>query len=72
MRQFSVGSTTEGCVADDEVGHFYVAEEDVAIWKYGAEPGAGTSRTKVDGAGGGRLTADIEGLAIYYASNGTG
>ncbi|MDQ3529949.1 MAG: phytase [Actinomycetota bacterium] len=74
VRSFHVGSTTEGCVADDETGQLYIAEEDVAIWKYGAEPGAGTSRTKVDAvtSAGGRLTADIEGLSLYYASNGTG
>ena len=73
VRSFSVGSTTEGCVADDELSHFYISEEDVAIWKYGAEPGAGTSRTRVDHTGsGGNLTMDIEGLAIYYAGNSTG
>ena len=72
VRQLDVGTTTEGCVADDETGAFYIAEEDVAIWRYGAEPGAGTARTKVDGIDGGRLAADIEGLTIYYAANGRG
>jgi len=39
VRNFHVGLEVEGCVADDEWGVFYVAEEDVAIWRYGAEPG---------------------------------
>ncbi|MDQ3630269.1 MAG: phytase, partial [Actinomycetota bacterium] len=77
VRTIRLGSTTEGCVADDETGKLYISEEDVAIWKYGAEPtdGATTAaRTKVDdltGAGG-RLTNDIEGLSIYYGNGGTG
>jgi len=44
VRSLSVGSRTEGCVADDVYGVLYVAEEDKAIWKYGAEPGDGASR----------------------------
>ena len=72
VRQISTGSTAEGCVADDETGAFYLAEEDVAIWRYDAEPTGGTTRTKVDGVGDGRLTADVEGLSIYYGTGGTG
>ena len=73
VRQFRVGSTVEGCVADDALGRFYIAEEGVAIWSYGAEPEDGGARVKVDSAGkGGRLTADIEGLAIYDAGGGRG
>lgn len=73
VRQFTVSSTTEGCVADDVTGALYLAQEDVAIWRYGAEPGAGTSRASVDTTGaGGHLTADIEGLSIYYRPDGTG
>ena len=40
VRSFEVGSITEGCVADDEMGRLYVAQEDVALWRYGAEPSA--------------------------------
>jgi 3-phytase len=58
---------------DDENGDLYVAEEEIGIWKYGAEPTAGTGRTQVDTTdGGGNLTADVEGLAIYYAADGKG
>lgn len=73
VRSFNVGSQTEGCVADDELGFFYIGEELVGLWKYGAEPDAGEARTLVDTtAAGGHLTADVEGLSIYYASDGTG
>jgi myo-inositol-hexaphosphate 3-phosphohydrolase len=74
VRAWDVGTEVEGCVADDGLGHLYVSEEDVGIWKYGAEPGAGLGRTLVDAttAGGGRLLADVEGLTIVYQADGTG
>ncbi|MBI3858160.1 MAG: phytase [Planctomycetes bacterium] len=72
-REFKLGSIVEGCVADDALGFFYIAEENVAIWKYGAEPGDGDARVRVDTAGkGGHLKADIEGLALYDAGGGRG
>ena len=73
VRTFDVGSVVEGCVADDELGFFYISEEAVGIWKYGAEPGAGSARTQVDTTGvGGHLTSNVEGLTIYYTSSGAG
>jgi 3-phytase len=73
VRTFDVGSQTEGCVADDRLADFYIGEEATGIWKYGAEPGDGIARTQVDKTGsGGHLTADVEGLTLYYASDGTG
>lgn len=73
VREFKVGGVIEGCVADDELGTFYVSEEAVGIWKYGAEPETGSSRMQVDKTGpGGHLVADVEGLAIAYGPNGTG
>jgi len=73
VRSFAVGSQTEGCVADDETGALYIGEENVGIWRYGAEPGDGTVRTLIDSTGvGGHLTADVEGLAIYYEPGGSG
>ncbi|MBF8284011.1 MAG: 3-phytase, partial [Anaerolineales bacterium] len=73
VRAFDVGSPTEGCVADDEFARFYVGEQTVGIWRYGAEPEAGATRTSVDATGpAGHLTADVEGLTLYYASDGSG
>jgi 3-phytase len=73
QRTFDVGSKSEGCVADDSYGHLYISEEQLGILKYGAEPNADDGRTLVDTTGAnGHLTADVEGLAIYYGPNGTG
>jgi 3-phytase len=71
-REIAVGSQAEGCVADDELGHLYVAEEDVGLWKYSAEPDGGAARTRIDHVGGGHLVPDIEGVSIYYGADGTG
>ena len=73
VRSFDVGGTAEGCVADDEKRTVYVAEEAVGIWRYGAEPGDGEDRALVDATGpAGHLTADVEGLALYPRSDGSG
>lgn len=76
VRSFAVGSIVEGIVADDELGYVYVGQEDVAIWKYPAEPDQPSDaahRTRVDIVGsGGHLVADIEGLTIYYGPDKTG
>jgi 3-phytase len=72
VRNFKLGSVVEGCVADDELGHFYVAEEAVGIWKFGAEPEAGSDHTQVAKVGDGHLFADVEGLAIAYGKDGAG
>lgn len=73
VRTVPVGSKSEGCAADDELGVLYVGEEEVGVWKYGAEPDAGEARTQVDTTkSGGHLTKDVEGIAIYYTSGGSG
>lgn len=67
VRSFDVGSQTEGCVADDQLGWLYIGEEEVGIWKYGAEPDAEADRRMVDGTGAsGQLTSNVEGLALLY------
>jgi 3-phytase len=73
VREFNVGSQTEGCVADDETGDLYVGEENVGIWKYSAEPDGGDDRKLVDSVDeNGNLTADVEGMSIYYGKDGAG
>jgi myo-inositol-hexaphosphate 3-phosphohydrolase len=71
VRDLDMGSTAEGCVADDDLAFLYVAEEDFGIWKYEAEPEAGSARVAVDEVGA-NLEADVEGLTIYYGPDGTG
>ena len=65
---------SEGVTADDVHAKVYVSEEAFAIWKLGAEPTDGSAKVMVDKpiAQGGHFQPDIEGLAIYYKSNGTG
>lgn len=72
VRELPISSITESCVADDELGHLYVAQEDVGVWKYSAEPDGGGERVSVDEAGAGRLVADVEGLGISYGPDGSG
>lgn len=64
VRSMKVGSQAEGCVVDDRTGTLYVAEEDVGLWRFAADPAApvtGTAIAKVDGT---TLVADAEGLAL--------
>lgn len=72
VRSFDVGNVTEGCVADDESEVVFFAEEDVALWRYGANPEDGSSRTRVDSVGSNGLQADLEGVTIYNRPNGEG
>jgi 3-phytase len=72
VRTFRTRSQPEGCVADDELGHLYVGEESTGVWKYGAEPDAGETRTAVARVGQNGLKADVEGLALYCAAGGRG
>ena len=65
----------EACTVDDATGDYYVAEQDVGVWRYDAEPtGSTLERTLVlstylvnDGA----LVPDIEGLAIVHDETGS-
>lgn len=72
VREFNVGSQTEGCVADDETGTLFIGEENFGIWKYSAEPGDGQTRTLIDKVDAGNITADVEGMAIYHGPDGAG
>lgn len=73
VRKFSMESRCEGLVADDELGFVYIAEEDVAIWRVYAHPDSSDDYFLVAGIEGNpKLTAEIEGLAIYTGDNETG
>jgi len=64
VREFSLASQPEGCVADDRRQRLFVGEEGKAVWALGAEPESGADMTMVDGVGE-YLTDDIEGLTLY-------
>ncbi len=74
VRDFQVGSESEGCVADDATGRLFVSEEDVALWRYDAEPTGGSARTLVDRvvSSGGELAPDIEGVTLVTQPGGAG
>ena len=73
VRRFSVSSQVEGCVADDVLGTFYLGEERVGIWKFEAEPDGEKIGHLIDTVkDDGYLTAEVEGLAIYYTNDTEG
>lgn len=74
VRSFDNGDSSEGISADDELQRLYVSEEEVGVWRYGAEPGDGATRSLVDRtvATGGRIVDNIKNTAIYYGRQGTG
>jgi 3-phytase len=61
-------------VADDILARIYVSDELNALYRIGAEPGSGDAKVIVDVpiTQGGHFQPDIEGLAIYYKSDGSG
>jgi 3-phytase len=73
VREFVVGSQSEGCVADDEAGNLYITEEDGAFWKYSARAEGGSARRvidRVEGTNG--LKADFEGVSLWAGAEGRG
>lgn len=74
VRSWTLGSEAEGCVVDDELGFLYVSQEDVAIWKYAAEPTSTTPRTQIDRpiSQGGHFRPDTEGITLVDLGQGTG
>ncbi len=72
VRSFDNGGISEGMVVDDAAGFLFVSEETVGVWRYGADPSAGSSRTKVLSAGANGTSPDFEGLAIYQRPDGSG
>ena len=76
VRTFSVGSEAEGCIANDDTGALYISEENEALWRYSAEPDAGTAPTRqavdVLAGAGGHLVNDIEGVTIVAQGDGAG
>ncbi|WP_442963436.1 phytase [Pseudomonas sp. 3JA] len=67
VRQFSVDSQPEGCVADERRQRLFLGEEDVGVWEVDAradQPAILNSVIKV----GPLLHADVEGMALYQAN----
>ena len=78
VRTIHTDTQPEGCVADDANGVLYIGEEGVGIWRLGAEPDDAADAKELiatvrpqedaeapDATSPHRLTADVEGLAVY-------
>lgn len=64
VRSMKLGTQAEGCVVDDRTGTLYVAEEDVGLWRFAADPAAPSTATPIAKVDGRTLVADAEGLAL--------
>ena len=73
IRDLPFATQVEGCVADDETGMLYTGEEDVGIWREGAEPRGGPARTMLatvtDNPA---LKDDMEGIGLFAMDGGKG
>lgn len=67
VRSMKLGTQAEGCVVDDRTGLLYVAEEDVGLWRFAADPAAPATATPIAQVDGKTLVADAEGLALAPA-----
>jgi 3-phytase len=73
VRDIPFATQTEGCVADDATGVLYVAEEDVGLWRVGAEPDApATPVSVITVAANDALKDDLEGIGLYDLGGGRG
>jgi myo-inositol-hexaphosphate 3-phosphohydrolase len=64
VRSMKLGTQSEGCVVDDRTGQLYVAEEDVGLWRFEADPSMPVTATAIAKVDGKMLVADAEGLAL--------
>lgn len=64
VRTMKLSSQAEGCAVDDRTQTLYVAEEDVALWRFDARASGSTAPTKIADVDGKNLVADAEGVAV--------
>ncbi|ROO42821.1 3-phytase [Pseudomonas sp. AF76] len=69
VRQFSVDSQPEGCVADERHQRLFLGEEDVGVWAVDARADQPATLTRVIEVGP-QLHADVEGMALYRGDGG--
>jgi 3-phytase len=70
-KTIKLSSQLEGCVFDDEAKRLFVGEENVGLWAIDLTPGA--SPVQIDRINSGTgLIADVEGVSLYAAKDGTG
>ncbi len=66
-RSIPFDSQTEGMVADNQFGNFYIGEEAKGIWKLNIDPATGINKKLLKGSdqSNPNISFDIEGLSIY-------
>ncbi len=72
VRELAVGGELSACIVDDETATLYVAEQDVGIWAYGADPEDINSRRMVDSIEPLGNLQEIEALDLLYMPDGQG
>ncbi|BFM50060.1 phytase [Marinomonas sp. THO17] len=72
VRETQVGGELSACVADDETGTLYVAEQNVGIWAYGADAENVKDRRLVDVAQPLGHLEEIESMDMLYQADGKG
>ncbi|MFS1436849.1 phytase [Shewanella sp. 10N.286.48.A6] len=72
VRQFSVPSQPEGCVADDVNQRLFLGEEDAGVWVFNLKDNAANLSGKMIIKAGGPLVADVEGISLYQVDGETG
>ncbi|MDT8760939.1 phytase [Sphingomonas psychrotolerans] len=72
VRTMKLATQSEGCATDDRTRRLYVAEEDVGLWRFDAQPAGATTPTKIAAADGVWIVPDTEGVAVAAegATNG--
>src|SRR5215212_2080774 len=72
VRDIKLSSITEGMTIDEAKGAVYIAQEDVALYRYSLDPSTNQTHTTVDTVGSNGIAADLEGVAIYDRPDGSG
>lgn len=73
IRDLPFATQVEGCVADDDTGILYTNEEDVGLWREGAEPKGGPARFMYAAVKDyPALKDDMEGIGLVRLSGGRG
>ena len=64
VRRLRLASEAKFCVADDKTGALYVAQQDVGVWRYDADPESDPIPVIVDINRLGRIASEVGGLAL--------
>ncbi|MCL4153607.1 UNVERIFIED_CONTAM: hypothetical protein GTU68_047225, partial [Idotea baltica] len=69
VREFSLPSQPEGCVADDQYRRLFMGEEEAGVWTISASHLSEAGPIKLVDIDGEILVADVEGMSLYIEGN---